>query len=160
MVSRLRRGLEDLIPAVVVLDDVHERAERTWDIALPDAERCCRQCQILAAVTGAAQAVAAEIGAFVAATARRVMDADRVGDNRQHLVAFVREQRMPGRQPPALLDETRIVAGELLDGVVRVEADQIGHLLAVDVNDSQHLSLRELQAEIFLRRDDMLLQHV
>src|SRR3954447_7329274 len=79
--------LLDLVPPVLVRDDLHERAKRAGDVLLRDAQRGGGAGQVLAAVAAALHAVAPEVRALVAAAARGVVDTDRVADDGEHLLS-------------------------------------------------------------------------
>src|SRR5207249_3863129 len=81
------------------------------------------------------------VGLFIAVPPADIVVAHGVLDDGEHLVAFVGVQGMARGETPAALDLLRVAGGEALAGVVAVEADDIGHLLALDVDDPQHLPL-------------------
>jgi hypothetical protein len=77
------------------------------------------------------------------------VDAAGIRDDGHHGARFVRVEQVADAGKHLLVEVDRVHHRQLLVQLGSVEADEVGHLLSLDVDDAQDLSLLQFRGEVF-----------
>src|SRR5437588_12027386 len=136
-----RLGLRLLDPGGAAGGDrsVHEDVEGVRDFGEWNAVGPERPLEVAPAVRRPADSVAERVGVLTARPADQIVHAAGIRRDGHEPRGFRRVQMMAGREQQRAVEQLRVLGGELVDEIAQVEADEIRHLLALEVDDPAHL---------------------